>query len=238
MSRWRRPAFYLAAMAALSIGLGLGVACKKESKHSGRGSRERQAQSQKNKDGGARRGGANTARSRNRGGRRESAKKAVSYPPLESIQLVVPKGWHRYPVKEPTGGLRASYRLPGALTDPGDVLVLLEYVPGIRRHEQAMLIKWFGKELALTHSVPTAEAMKVREVPLGKMTVTIAEMSGKRRRAGGSRTEDSPVRHMVVIAILDHPDGPHVVRASGPAESFLKQYKSILTYIQSARIVP
>lgn len=101
-----------------------------------------------------------------------------------------------------------------------------------------MLIGWFGQELALSRSIPSADDLNLREVALGGITVTIAEMVGARRRDGGSRTEDPLGRHMVVIAILDHPDGPHVVRASGPAESFLKQYKSILTYIQSARIVP
>lgn len=237
MSRRRFPVLYTAAVAALAIGMALGVACKKESKHSGRGSRDRQAQSQKNKGGGAKRGGAKSARSRNRGGRGASAKHTLTFPPLESIQLEVPKGWSRYYVKEPTTGLRASYRLPGVSPDSEDVIVRLDHVPGIRGREQAMLIRWFWQELVFSGSAPTAEAMNIHQVPLGGITVTIAEMVGARRRDSGSRTEDPPVRHMVVIAILNHPDGPHVVRASGPAQSLRKWYKSILTYIRSARLV-
>ena len=236
MSRWRRPAFYLAAMAALSIGLGLGVACKKE--QSGRGSRGRQAQSQKDKGGGAKRGASKSSRSRGRNRRAASATNVLTYPLLESIKLDVPKGWSRYYVKKPTTGLRASFRLPGVGPDSDDGLVLLEHAPGIKGREQAMIAGWFVQELALPRSIPTAEEMNIREVRAGEITVTMAEMVGPRRRIGAPPSDLPAVRHMVIIAILDHPNGPHVVRAGGPAQSLRRWHKSILTYINSARIAP
>lgn len=236
MSRWRFPVSYLAAMAAISIGLNLGMACKKE--RPGRGSRDRQAQSQKNKGGGAKRGASKSPRSRGRNSSESSAKRSLSYPSLESIHLDVPKGWSRYLVKDPTIGLRASYRLPGVLPDSDDVLVLLEHVPGIKGREQAMIAGWFGQELVLAGSVPTAEEMNLHEVRAGEITVTIAEMVGARRRVGASSAESPAVRHMVIVAILDHPNGPHVVRAGGPARSLRRWHKSVLTYINSVRIAP
>ena len=168
----------------------------------------------------------------------ESPKRVAMYPPLESIQLDVPKGWGRYYVKQPTAGLRASYRLPGASPDSEGVIVRLDHVPGIKGREQAMLAGWFGAELVLSRSVPTAAEMNLREIRAGEITITMAEMAGPRKHIGASPSKSPPVRHVVIIAILDHPNGPHLVRAGGPAQGLKKWQHSVMTYINSVRMAP
>ena len=187
------------------------------------------------KHGRGQRGQSKASNPRKQSRLRSSSKRVSPYPRLESIRLEVPPGWRPYYVKDRSAGLRASYRLAALPADSEDVLVYLEHAPTIRGREPAMLAGWFGQALALNSAVQSPESMNVRPDSMGAVSITLAEMEGAPRRVGQPTTDEAVARHTVLIAILEHADGPHVIRAWGPSASVRRWHESIMSYIRSVR---
>lgn len=156
---------------------------------------------------------------------------------LDGIRLTVPMGWLVSEMDDNEAGIRACYRLPKSMADHDDVTVVVVHIPTIRGQEKEQLLEWFEKKL-LPDGIPLVEAVHQRTVALTGIHVTIAEMTGtlvddERRDAG---FEVQPYR--MLVAILDHPQGPHVVRIIGPASSFRNWEATMMKFLGSARLVP
>ena len=65
--------------------------------------------------------------------------------------------------------------------------------------------------------------------------MTVVDINGSINTSMGTQTEGKP-NHRLIAAIVDHPKGPHFVKASGGVESMKKWEASILAFLASAQV--
>lgn len=153
------------------------------------------------------------------------------------LRIPIPEAWQ--PEAVPTGPMAAlaSYRLPKVEGDSDDAVVRISHYPSMKGKDDPNIDRWIGQVRRADGQPATRENAKISTFELGTIRVTVVDVSGAiamGMMGGGDVRPD----YRAINAIVDHPSGPHFVRASGPAKTMEKWSGSIDEAIRSASAVP
>jgi len=153
-----------------------------------------------------------------------------------ALKFDVPKGWVS---KTPSSSMRvAEFTLAKAPGDAEDATVTVYFFGGQGGSVQANLDRWIGqmsqpdgkpsKDVAKTSTVQTATGLKVSVVDVsGTYIAEVTPGSTERLNKPGFRQ---------IAAVVETPDGPYFVKATGPAGSVAKWKESVDAFLRSLRV--
>ncbi len=150
------------------------------------------------------------------------------------LKLTAPEGWQPMEPAVPSNsafqvaGPLAVFKLEKANDDDTDAVVRLTHFPGMKDIPiQAQLDRWFGM-VSQPDGSSTKEAAKVESWEANGVKVTVADMTGTMTSESGS------VR--MISAAIEHPNGPHFVKAVGSADTIERWHDSIMEYLKTATL--
>ena len=153
---------------------------------------------------------------------------------LAGLELVAPKGWQKMdPPKPSSSGFRvagpvAVFKLEKTKDDQEDGIVRVTHFPGMKNIPvQAQLNRWFGQVFQSDGS-STKDSASVETWDTGNIKVSVADMTGTMMPESGT------IR--MIAAVIEHPNGPHFVKAIGPVNTIAHWHDSIMTYLKSSKI--
>ena len=150
------------------------------------------------------------------------------------LKLTAPEGWQAMDPGAPSSsGFRVSgpiavFKLEQVEGDAQDAVVRLTHFPGMKNIPvQAQLDRWFG-QVSQPDGSSTKEKSKVDTWEKDGVKISVADMTGMMPPESGT------VR--MIAAIIEHPNGPHFVKAVGPVNTIEHWRESIITYLKSSRL--
>lgn len=150
------------------------------------------------------------------------------------LKLTAPDGWQAMDPGAPSNsGFRvagpiAVFKLEKVEGDAQDAVVRLTHFPGMRNIPvQAQLDRWFG-QVSQPDGSSTKEKSKVDTWEKDGVKISVADMTGMMPPESGT------VR--MIAAVIEHPKGPHFVKAVGPVDTIEHWRESIITYLKSSRL--
>jgi len=160
-----------------------------------------------------------------------AARNFLEAPPTQFTGLVLtpPADWKAFdPAGGPMGPI-AAFLLPAAEGTEGDTEARLTYYPGMKQIPlETNLDRWYG-QVQQPDGRPTKEVAKVETIEAGGAKITITDMSGSIAGVAGQR---------MIAAAIEHPQGPHFLKVTGPEATLASQYDAIMQYLKSAQVQP
>jgi len=150
------------------------------------------------------------------------------------LKLTTPEGWQAMAPPAPSNsgfrvaGPLAVFKLDKVEGDQDDAVVRLTHFPGMRNIPvQAQLDRWFG-QVSQPDGSSTKDKSKVDTWEKDGVKISVADMTGLMPPESGT------VR--MIAAIIEHPNGPHFVKAIGPVDTIEHWRESIIAYLKSSKI--
>ncbi|GJM24959.1 MAG: hypothetical protein DHS20C16_13740 [Phycisphaerae bacterium] len=150
------------------------------------------------------------------------------------LKLTAPEGWQ---ATEPPAASNSGFRVAGPLAvftlekvegDKEDGIVRLTHFPGMRNIPvQAQLNRWFD-QVSQPDGSSTKDKAKVDTWEKDGVKISVADMTGTMMPGSGT------VR--MIAAVIEHPNGPHFVKAIGPVDTIEHWRESIMEYLKSSKI--
>jgi hypothetical protein len=150
------------------------------------------------------------------------------------LKLTAPEGWQAMAPPAPSNsgfqvaGPLAVFKLEKVDGDKEDAVVRLTHFPGMKNIPVEMqLDRWFD-QVRQPDGSSTKDKAKVDTWEKDGVKISVADMSGTMMPESGT------VR--MIAAIIEHPNGPHFVKATGPVDTIEHWRESIMTYLRSSTI--
>jgi hypothetical protein len=150
---------------------------------------------------------------------------------LEGITLTVPVGWSAEPARVPPGmpaalAPKAVYSLTTGIADPDVVNVRVSHFPEMKAKEdmvQDNLNRWYTM-LQQPDGRPTSEVARTETYEAGPARVTVTRFTGRKGKSADRG---------MIGAIIEHPNGPFFVKATGSAAGIEAWAPHIELYLKS-----
>ena len=165
----------------------------------------------------------------------QSAKGAGAKLELTGLTMSVPVGWIQETAKPGPMSPKAVFKLPGVEGDPTGGFVRITHFPGMKGKDKLNIDRWISQVRQPNGQPSTRENGKLTVTDQGAVRLTVVDISGLVNTSMGAQTEGKP-NHRLIAAIVDHPKGPHFVKASGGVACMKKWEASILAFLESARV--
>jgi hypothetical protein len=123
--------------------------------------------------------------------------------------------------------------IPRAEGDDEDGEVRVTHFPGMKGMDDANIERWLGQVRHSDGSTYSRDEANVSVQELGNVRLTMLNMSGI---VSATMTSQPKAEHRMIAAIIDHPDGPHFVVASGPTATIEKWHDDIVAFLTSASV--
>ncbi len=155
---------------------------------------------------------------------------------LSGLTMTVPEEWQTAPA---ASGMFAaseakSYKIPGVAGDDPGCTVKVTHFPMMKGKDDINIVRWLGQVKQADGSATTREQAKVTVTELGHVRLTVVDATGSLTQGMGvDGTSQSGQR--LIAAIVDHPNGPHFVKATGGVESMRQAEASIDAFLKSAK---
>ena len=109
--------------------------------------------------------------------------------------------------------------------------LVVKNVPG-KAGKVALMIKKWAEQFASGDDGQPRPTVKIDEITVHKLSVTLVDISGAYQP-----DEDRPAqpKFRFLCAVIEHDDGPTVVKAVGPASAIDKHYDAIMDFIKSVK---
>lgn len=157
----------------------------------------------------------------------------------EGLTLTVPAGWKSKPVvgDRPMGPV-ALFEIPRVEGDKSDPEVRITHYPNMKGMDDANITRWV-RQVRRPDGQPASEAdAKIHEETLGPVRLKIVELSGTVATSMAVDANDphgAKAQQRMIVAILDHPKGPHFVRIVGDVATMAKWEPKIQEFLHSAK---
>lgn len=152
---------------------------------------------------------------------------------LTGLTMTIPDGWTRLAVKPGAFSAKAAFQLPGGAGDDAGCRVRVTHYPGMKGKNDLNIQRWLSQVKQADGSASTRDNAKVSTVARDDVTMTLLDVTGVVNTSmdgtGAGQTD-----YRLIAAILDHPDGPHFIKASGDSKSMAKWAESISAFLESA----
>jgi len=160
---------------------------------------------------------------------------------LQGLTARLPDGWVK---EEPGGGggmfatsREAQFRLAKADNDPEDVEVVITHFPGMRGMDDANLQRWYAQFKQPDGGSTAAAGFRTDFQADQDVVVTLVDVSGTMAgggpmMGGGGQKEN----YRMLAAVINHPKGPHFVKATGPRAGVERWKASVVAFLKSAKV--
>lgn len=156
---------------------------------------------------------------------------------LTGIQFDVPPGWQQEPAPASPMGPKAVFILTPAEGDKEECSVRITYFPGMKGKDNMNIDRWLNQVKHEDGSPSTRADAQIEIFKLGQVQVTMVDVHGSisSGMGMGGQGKDMPNQRLIA-AIVDHPQGPHFVKALGDVASMEKWQASIEAFLKSAHV--
>ena len=165
----------------------------------------------------------------------QAAKGSGSKLALTGLTMSIPAGWIQETAKPGPMAPKAVFKLPVVEGDPTGGSVRITHYPGMKGMDRQNIDRWISQVRQPNGQPSTRENATMTVKDQGAVRLTIVDITGSVDTSMGAQTEGK-VNHRLIAAIVDHPKGPHFVKASGGVECMKKWEASILAFLESARV--
>lgn len=153
---------------------------------------------------------------------------------LTGIDLTIPDGWFPEPAEPGPMAAKAVFKLGGVEGDEVGCSVRVTYFPGMKGMDRQNIDRWISQVRQPDGSTSTRDHAKVTTKETGNVRLTTVDVTGSVNTSMDGQGAGKP-NYRLMAAIIDHPKGPHFVKASGNADSMKKWESSVRAFIESAK---
>jgi hypothetical protein len=153
---------------------------------------------------------------------------------LTGLTMTAPQDWVAEPAK-PGSSTIAVYRLPKAEADTGGCFVRITHFPNMKGMDEMNINRWLTQLKRPDGQPLTREDAKIEVQEMGPVRLTTVDLTGTVLGAKDGKGGRSPDYRMIA-AIVDHPEGPHFVKATGGIASMKQAEGAILAFLKSAKV--
>ncbi|MEK6674702.1 MAG: hypothetical protein AABZ47_03500 [Planctomycetota bacterium] len=153
---------------------------------------------------------------------------------LGGVSITIPAGWAVEPIAPGPMAAKFAYRLPKADGETEDGIVRISHYANMKGMDEANIGRWISQVKRADGQPATKDDAKITVNEKGSIRITLVDISGA--MSGGMGTGQAGGGNQRAInAIIDHPAGPHFLRASGGVATMAKWEASIRAAIESAK---
>lgn len=153
---------------------------------------------------------------------------------LMELGLTIPSGWIREKVTPGPMAPVASFLVPAAEKDSDPFRVRITYYPMMKGKDDLNIKRWVGQVKRPDGTASSLKDAKVEVIEEGSIRLKIVDITGTINTRMGGGGEGNAGQRMIA-AIVDHPAGPHFVKAVGPLAAMEKRASDVYTFIKSAK---
>ena len=156
---------------------------------------------------------------------------------LTGLTMAPPAAWVRESVSAGSLAPKAAFSLPPVEGDPHKCTVRITHYPnmkGMPGIDDLNVNRWLRQVTKVDGSPYTRDQAKIEVTEFGHVRLTILDLSGTVSTGMGPAASKLP-DHRMIAAILDHPRGPHFVKAVGGLPTMQKWRDTILAFLKSAK---
>ena len=151
-----------------------------------------------------------------------------------AVGWTVPEGWV---TETPSSAMRkGQFKLPKIDGDPEDATLVIYYFGGGGGDVRSNLERWYSQFTQPDGSLSSSKA-KVEKRKAGDMPVTAVDLTGTfvAETVPGSGVRVNKPNWRMLAAIVEAPDGPYFIKATGPEKTLEHWRKSFDAFIASFR---
>lgn len=150
---------------------------------------------------------------------------------LAGLTMTVPIGWVAQTVPPGPMAPKRVYTLPRADGDEEDGMVRITHFPGMKGMDKANIDRWLAQVLQTDGTPSTRDDADIKVIEGGHVRLTLVDVSGAVKAT--MRATPRPNSRMIA-AIVDHPQGPHFVVATGSIGTIQRWEGAIRAFLDSA----
>lgn len=169
------------------------------------------------------------------GGTTPAAATDTSKLSLDGLSFTVPEGWQTAPVGSGMFVAKAAFTLAGIDGDTKGVSVRITHYPEQKGKDDLNIARWMAQVRRPDGSAYTREQANVKITETGNIRVTVIDLAGSVATSMMGGGQATPNQRMIA-AIVDHPRGPHIVKAVGSEASVARWEASIRAFLGSATV--
>jgi len=159
---------------------------------------------------------------------------------LAGVSFSIPVGWERVAPSTASGMIsatrKAQFRLPKTDNEPEDVTIAITHFPGMKGMDEANLARWYG-QFTQPDGRPTVSVATRLDVELDGASFKLVDIPGTMGSAGPMMGGGgSKKNYRMLAAIIDHAEGPHFLKATGPSVGVERWKSSIVAFLKSAKV--
>lgn len=152
---------------------------------------------------------------------------------LDGLECSIPVGWQR---ETPGSGMRkAQFRLAKADNEPEDVEVVITHFPNMKGMDESNLRRWY-EQFTQPDGRPTVEAARQAVYQLNRVAVTLVDIPGTMSTGTMMSGGETKENYRMLAAIIDHAQGPHFLKLTGPAGGVDRWKASGVAFLKSIRV--
>ena len=150
---------------------------------------------------------------------------------LTGLTMSVPEGWVSQALPPGPMAPKRVYNLPKADGDNEDGMVRITHFPGMKGMDEANIDRWLAQVRQADGTPSTRDDTDIKVIEAGNVRLTLVDVSGAVKAT--MRATPRPKSRMIA-AIVDHPQGPHFVVATGSTRTIQKWEGAIRDFLDSA----
>lgn len=152
---------------------------------------------------------------------------------LEGLTLTVPDGWQRGEIAPGPFAAVAVFQLAQSGADEGSAQVRITHYPGMKGKDDLNIQRWLGQVVKDDGSPYSLDEANLKISENGNVRIKMIDLTGSVKAT--MRATPRPNSRMIA-AIVDHPDGPHFVVATGGVATMKKWEAAIRLFLKSATV--
>lgn len=155
---------------------------------------------------------------------------------LDGVTMTIPDGWESTP--PPAGPMSpiVVFKLTKAEGEPEDGTVRITHFPNMKGMDDANIDRWLKSIKQADGKPHTRESAKITTEEKDHVKVTIVDITGTLESNPSMGTDANKPGTRMIAAIVDHPQGPHYVRAVGTVKTLEKWQQAVDAFVKSAKI--
>lgn len=150
---------------------------------------------------------------------------------LAGLTMMVPEGWVSQAVPPGPMAPKRVYTLPKADGDEEDGMVRITHFPGMKGKDKANIDRWLAQVRHADGTPSTRDDAGIKVTEKKNVRLTVADLSGIVKAT--MRATPRPSSRMIA-AIVDHPQGPHFIVATGSIGTIQRWEGAIRAFLDSA----
>lgn len=156
---------------------------------------------------------------------------------LEGLTLRPPADWVSQPLSSNPMGPVAIFLIPAVEGDTEKTEARITWFPSMRNMPpEPNIDRWLQQVKLPDGSTPKRDQAQITSLESNGAKITILDVSGRISGGGPMMGGTDIADGRMIAAIIDHPQGPHFVKLTGPKATVAHHVEAVLTFIRSAQV--